>query len=67
MDFTQQQDYSLVTLTIPQPRLHACMSSIIARWPYDVIQFDCRGTLIRENWYQVFLPMISPECEKRDS
>jgi nitrogen regulatory protein PII len=63
MEFTQTQDFSLVTLTIPQPKLHACMASIIQRWPYDVIQFDCRGTLIRENWYQVFLPMINPECE----
>jgi nitrogen regulatory protein PII len=63
MSFSHQQNFSVVTLIIPQSRMHDFMPVVLERWPYNVIHFDCRGTLIRENWYQMFLPMINPECE----
>lgn len=63
VDFFEKNDFSLVTLIIPQGRLSHTLTMIQSRWPYNVIQFDCRGTLVREQWFQAFLPIMNPECE----
>jgi nitrogen regulatory protein PII len=62
-DFFERDDFSLVTLIIPQAKLSHCLAEIQAHWPYNAIQFDCRGTLVREHRFQLFLPTINPECE----
>ncbi len=63
VDFFERDDFTLVTLIIPQSRLLHCLDMIQASWPYNAIHFDCRGTLIRDNWLQTFLPTMNPECE----
>jgi len=55
--------YSIVSLVIPQGRLHDCLEAVLDEWPYQAMHFDCRGTLLRENWLQNFLPSMNPECE----
>lgn len=62
-EFTRSADFSVVSLILPQSRLHECMEAVLEAWSYPVIQFDCRGTLLRENWIQTFLPTMNPECE----
>lgn len=62
-DFFKRDDFTLVTLIIPQVRLPHCLEMVQSRWPYNAIQFDCRGTLVREQWFQTFLPTMNPECE----
>ena len=62
-EFIEDNDISLVSVIIPQARLHHCLEQVLAHWPYDAIQFDCRGTMTREHWFQAFLPIMNPECE----
>ncbi|MBX2857717.1 MAG: hypothetical protein KTR17_03560 [Cellvibrionaceae bacterium] len=62
-DFIEYEGFSLVSLVIPQARLHRCLESVLTQWPYDAVQFDCRGTVTREHWFQAFLPNMNPECE----
>lgn len=61
--FIEKTGFSVVSLIIPQARLHNCLKQVLSQWPYKVIQFDCRGTMIREHWFQAFLPTMNPECE----
>jgi len=61
--FIDKSGVSLVSLIIPQARLNYFLKQALAEWPYKVIQFNCRGTMIREHWFQAFLPAINPECE----
>lgn len=62
-DFNQKDGFSVVSLIIPQARLHDFLPEVLANWPYKAIQFDCRGTIVREHWFQAFLPIMNPECE----
>ena len=62
-DFFERDDFSLVTLIIPQVKLPHCLEMVQSHWPYNAVQFDCRGTLVRDNWLQTFLPTMNPECE----
>jgi nitrogen regulatory protein PII len=62
-EFIDKSGFSLVTLIIPQARLPHCLSALLSQWPYKVIQFDCRGTIVREHWFQAFLPIMNPESE----
>ncbi len=61
--FIEKSGFSVVSLIIPQARLNNCLSQMLTLWPYQAIQFDCRGTMIREHWFQAFLPIMNPECE----
>lgn len=63
VDFCDRSDLSIVTLIIPQPRLPNCLSKVLSGWQYNAIQFDCRGTVIGEHWFQALLPIMNPECE----
>lgn len=63
IDFCDKSDLSIVTLIIPQPRLPNCLSKVLSTWRYNAIQFDCRGTVIGEHWFQALLPIMNPECE----
>jgi nitrogen regulatory protein PII len=62
-DFFERDDFSVVTLIIPQVKWPHCLEMVQSHWPYNAIQFDCRGTLVRDNWLQTFLPTMNPECE----
>jgi nitrogen regulatory protein PII len=62
-NFFERDDFSLVTLITPQTKLLHCLEMVQAHWPYNAIHFDCRGTLVRDNWFQTFLPTMNPECE----
>ncbi len=62
-NFIEKSGISLVSLIIPQARMHYCMAQVLEQWPYEAIQFDCRGTMTREHWFQKFLPIMNPECE----
>jgi nitrogen regulatory protein PII len=61
--FLDKQGFTLVTLIIPQSRLHTFMNELLHHWPYKAIQFDCRGTIIRDQWFQALLPVMNPESE----
>ena len=63
IEFCEKEDLSVVTIVIPQSRLTYCLSMVLSLWPYYAIQFDCRGTMISEHWFQAFLPIMNPECE----
>lgn len=62
-DFFESDEFSVISLIIPQGKLSYTLAEIQANWPYNAVHFDCRGTLVREHWFQTFLPVINPECE----
>ena len=61
--FKHYQSYSIVTAIIPQHRANAILSEVFKHFDYGALQFDARGTLVRDYWYQVFLPVMNPENE----
>lgn len=62
-EFVKREQCSLVSLIIPQSKIHHCLVEILANWSYNPIQFDCRGTLVRQHRLLNLLPAINPECE----
>jgi nitrogen regulatory protein PII len=62
-EFTNSEKCSVVSVIVPQTRIHHCLSEIMANWHHNPIQFDCRGTLVRQHRFQRLLPVINPECE----
>lgn len=61
--FVRREQCSMVSMIIPQSKIHHCLTEILANWNYNPIQFDCRGTLVRQHRLLNLLPAISPECE----
>lgn len=62
-NFVRRDQCSLISLIIPQSKIHHCLVEILANWKYNPIQFDCRGTLVRQHRFLNLLPAINPECE----
>jgi nitrogen regulatory protein PII len=62
-EFVSRENCSVVSVIVPQTRIHDCLIEIMGNWHHDPIQFDCRGTLVRQHRLQRLLPVINPECE----
>lgn len=61
--FHEYNDVSIVTAIIPQHRAQAILKKIYDNYGYAALQFDARGTLAHDRWYQAFIPMVNPENE----
>lgn len=57
------EDICIVTAIIPQHHAQFCMEEIASMHSLGAIQFDARGTLSHNSWYQRFLPTVNPEYE----
>lgn len=60
---SQFENIYLVTAIIPQHHAQYCLQQISANFGLSALQFDARGTLAHNRWYQRFLPMMNPENE----
>lgn len=56
-----RHNMSVVTLILRRHRAKQAMHALLEDGIHHVMLNNARGTLIREQWYQSLLPMISPE------
>ncbi|MBL1293834.1 MAG: hypothetical protein COB61_008180 [Thiotrichales bacterium] len=61
--FHEYNNVSVVTVIVPQHRAQAILKKIYDNYGYTALQFDARGTLAHDRWYQAFIPMVNPENE----
>lgn len=61
--FREARDYSLVTAILPRHNSTRVIESVLARGNRNVLALNARGTLIKERWYQSFVPVMNPEQE----
>lgn len=55
--------HSLITAIVPKRNSHAVTSAILNHPGRTVTVNIARGTLIKERWYQSFVPVMNPEQE----
>lgn len=64
MDFFRpSDDTSLLTAILPRRNASTVVESLVAGGGRNLIAVNARGTLMRDRWYQSFLPVLSPEQE----
>ncbi|MEM1432597.1 MAG: hypothetical protein AAGG11_00930 [Pseudomonadota bacterium] len=56
-----RHNMSVVTLIVARYQASTVMGKLMADGVHHVLLNNARGTLIRDQWYQSLLPMISPE------
>ncbi|MEM6820404.1 MAG: hypothetical protein AAF558_00485 [Verrucomicrobiota bacterium] len=61
--FSSHSDYSLVTAILPRQSTHRVLEEVLASGASHALTINARGTLMKERWYQSFLPTLSPEQE----
>ena len=61
--FNTFEGVSIVTTFVLQHNAASVPQKIYEKFGYITLQFDARGNLSLEHWYQKFLPMINPEYE----
>lgn len=62
-ELTRFDNVCIVSAIIPQHHAQYVLAEISKTHGLGAIQFDARGTLQHDRWYQRFLPMINPENE----
>jgi nitrogen regulatory protein PII len=58
-----QKDFSLVTAILRKDTTVAIVKKACAAGAKSAVAMNARGTLIKDKWYQMFMPAISPEQE----
>jgi nitrogen regulatory protein PII len=61
--FAPLENISIVTAVIPQQSAARVLALIFKTYGYSSFQFDARGTVAKDRWYQAFVPMVNPEKE----
>lgn len=61
--FNTFEGVSIVTAFVLQHNAGSVPQKIYEKFGYITLQFDARGNLSHDHWYQKFLPMIDPEYE----
>lgn len=59
----EAKGYSLVTAILPRHNSTRVIDAVLARGNRNILALNARGTLIKERWYQSFLPVMNPEQE----
>lgn len=62
-NFKENKNFSVVTAILPRQSVSPVLDEILNFGAPHVITVDARGSLIKEKWYQFFLPTLSPEQE----
>ena len=63
MPFHTRDNVSIVTAILPPATTKSVIDGLFETGEQNALMFNARGTLIRNHWYQSFLPVISPELE----
>lgn len=57
------KNFAVVTAILPQYNANDVIDAVLAAGESSALLLNARGTLVRERWYQAFLPVMSPEKE----
>lgn len=63
MSFRSKDNISIVTAILPPSNARKVIDTLFQMGEHNSLMQNARGTLIRDRWYQSFLPVISPELE----
>lgn len=63
MNFKQHSKYCLVTAILPRQSTHGVLEAVLGSGVPNALTQNARGTLIKDRWFQSFLPSLSPEQE----
>ncbi|MFT7126325.1 MAG: nitrogen regulatory protein PII, partial [Candidatus Azotimanducaceae bacterium] len=63
MEFCKRANVSIVTAILPVARAAQVIEGLFELGEQSALLFNARGTVIRDRWYQSFVPVISPELE----
>jgi len=61
--FSHHSEYSLVTAILPRQSTHRVLEEVLASGAAHALTQNARGCVMKERWYQSFLPSLSPEQE----
>lgn len=62
-EYMEVKGFNVITAILPR-HSSSEVADFILDWPgRRLVAFNARGTLVRDRWYQAFLPMLSPEQE----
>ena len=62
-ELLRYKNFAIVTVILPQYNANDVIDAVLASGCESALLINSRGTLIRERWYQAFLPVMSPEKE----
>ena len=62
-EFHEVSDLSLVTAILPRDSFEGVLEKVLLPEGINVLSLKARGTLLKDRWYQSFLPLLSPEQE----
>ncbi|MGB5324151.1 MAG: hypothetical protein WBN40_01835, partial [Pseudomonadales bacterium] len=62
-EFIKRSNISIVTAILPIARVAQVIDGLFELGEQNTLLLNARGTLIRDRWYQHFIPVISPELE----
>jgi nitrogen regulatory protein PII len=63
MEFLKRANVSIVTAILPVAKAAQVIDGLFELGEQNALLFNARGTVIRDRWYQSFMPVISPELE----
>ncbi len=61
--FEHHSQYSLVTAILPRQSTGRVLEAVLAEGAAHALTMNSRGSLVKDRWYQTFLPTLSPEQE----
>ena len=62
-DFLEAEGFSLVTAILPRHNSPQVIEATLSKGDRNLIALNARGTMIKERWYQSFVPVMNPEQE----
>mgnify|MGYP006081653449 FL=1 len=62
-EFLRRTNVSIVTAILPPVMATQVIEGLFALGEQNALLLNARGTVVRDRWYQSFMPVISPELE----
>lgn len=62
-DLHSLDNLSVVSVILPVTTANECVEAVFAAGDCNALLLHARGTLVRNRWYQSFVPILSPEKE----
>ncbi len=62
-EFSHRSNVSIITAILPPAMAMKVVEGLFELGEQNALLINARGTVIRDRWYQHFLPVISPELE----
>ncbi len=62
-DLKYNTDFSFLTIVFPKGTASAIVRQVVGAGAWSAVMLNARSTLIKDKWYQMFMPSISPEQE----